>query len=315
MGKSTHKTRMKDYYRIFDQIYENPTMSLLDIGAATELSRNTVSKYLRKMYANGIIMGPQIRMKPTLTYTEYVYLMNFADPWRVFNALKQFPHVIYHAMTVGDWNTLVITDRLMDFPQLVGFETMIYQGVRGHSYTPKVSFTTWDECFEAPSEQKPLALSANPVYKDRRLAYLNWGEEKWKLFYAFKYALRQSVTPVLKDLKIRYEIYQEWTETMEDYCTIHTGFYPEGYSTYLCYCFLFFSDYRESVKTFFSSLPTTTFITELDNQFLVFASIPSSEVSRKFFCALGNMKQENVIDQFYQTIALFHCKHPFYGFR
>jgi len=44
MGKISQGERMKNYYRIFEQIYGDPVMSLYDIAANTELSRNTVSK-------------------------------------------------------------------------------------------------------------------------------------------------------------------------------------------------------------------------------------------------------------------------------
>jgi len=184
MGKISQKERMKNYYKIFEQIYGDPVMSLYDIAANTELSRNTVSKYLREMYAKSIIRGPSLRLKPTQTYREYVYLLNFSDPWKVFRGLKGFPHVVYHGLTFGDWNTMVITNRLLDLSKLVGFEAVVHQGVRYYSYTPKVGYTSWDESFANVYEQLEWFTPVETEYKDRRLTSLDWSEDEWKLFCA-----------------------------------------------------------------------------------------------------------------------------------
>ena len=76
MGKSRMK-RLEKYYRIYEQIYANPVITICDIAENTGLSRNTVSKYLHHMYANKIIVGPYLTMKPAPNYKEYLYLMNF----------------------------------------------------------------------------------------------------------------------------------------------------------------------------------------------------------------------------------------------
>ena len=84
MGKITKYERMVNYHKIYSCVYDFPTMSVYDIALHTGLSRNTVIRYLKEMYTNGMIRGPHIRMKPALNYTEYVYLLNFQDPYKVF---------------------------------------------------------------------------------------------------------------------------------------------------------------------------------------------------------------------------------------
>ena len=56
MGGSENK--LVNYYKIFEVLTEHPTMSIYDIAVHTELSRNTVSKYLKEMYEKRIIIGP-----------------------------------------------------------------------------------------------------------------------------------------------------------------------------------------------------------------------------------------------------------------
>jgi len=95
--------KRKSYHKIYEQIYQDPRISLIDITQNTGLSRNTVSRYLQEMYSQGILIGPYLRMKPAQNYREYVYLMNFSDPFFAFKGLKGFPHVLCCAVTFGDW--------------------------------------------------------------------------------------------------------------------------------------------------------------------------------------------------------------------
>jgi len=310
MGKISQETKIKNYFKIFEQIYENPTMSLYSISLDTGLCRNTVSKYVKEMYEKDIVLGPHIRMRPAANYKEYLYLMNFSDPFKVFNGLKGFPHVVYHAMTFGDWNTMVVTDRLLDFSTLVGFETVVYQGVRGCSYTCKVEYTLWDESFRKVNEQVAQSTCIEDEYKNQRLApFLDWGEDEWKLFHTFKYNMRQKVTPNLQKINVRYETYTKWMDTLEDHCTIHTGFYPGGYQNYVSYCFLVSSDCGPLVKSLFSYFPTTTFVMELKSQLLVIVSIPFSDATTDLFCMLYRMKVNQIIKGFNKAVALFYYQH------
>jgi hypothetical protein len=309
MGKISQMKRKMNYHKIFEQIFEDPKESIYGISQKANLSRNTVSKYLRRMYAQEILIGPQIRMKPAPNYKEYVYLMNFKNPFQVFEGLKEFPHVLYHTMTFGDWNTMVVTDQLLDLSQLVGFQDMVRQGVRGRSYTPKVMFTEWEKGFSNAYDQINRFIPSTE-YKERAIApRLDWGEDEWKLFHAFKFNMRKKVTPTLRKIKVRYETYTKWIEDLETHCTIHVGFYPEGYQAYMTYCFLFSSDHERAVRSLFSHFPTTPFIVEMGNQLMVFANLRSSDLNRKMFCLIYDTDLKRMIKGYNQAVAVFHCHH------
>jgi hypothetical protein len=307
MGKIAKNKRIVDYYKIYSQIYDFPTISVYDIAVRTGLSRNTVAKYLKEMYIKGMLRGPHIRMKPAPNYREYVYLMNFQDPYKVFRGLKGFPHVLYHAMTSGDWNTMVVTDRLLDFSNLVGFQSLINQGTRGCSHTPHVACISWNESFRKlysyiePFTPEPVSNPRTPP--------LNWGSNEWKLFHTFKYNMRKKVTPTIRKIKVRYEIYSEWMNTLQDHCSIHTGFYPEGYHNYHSYCFLFHTDHSQSVQALFSFLPTTPFIVELPDQLLILVNLIAPDVIRNLFCTVYDMKTNHIIKEFSHAVTLFHIQH------
>jgi DNA-binding Lrp family transcriptional regulator len=305
MGISPRKKM--NFYRIFEHINESPSITLYELASRTGLSRNAVSKYVKEMYAKTIITGPCIELHPSPNYREYVYVINFDDPFTVLNRLKGSPHVVYHAVTSGHWNTLVITDRLADFSKLKGFQTMVYQGKRGYSHTPTVQYTTWDESFKKINEH--LRHFTLPPPEDNSLILsprLPWGPDEWKLYYAFNHNTRQKITPLLRKINVPYDTYVKWRKSLHNHCTIHTGFYPDGYKNYESYCFLFSTDCTHSIHTLFSHLPTTPFIMELDTHLPVFCSLSSPKAIRNLFCSIYDMKTTHVIKKFYHTLVLFH---------
>lgn len=310
MGKISHDKRKENYFKIFEQIFEEPTMSIYDISQNSGLSRNTIAKYLNEMYERGVLVGPQMRMKPAPNYREYMYLMNFRNPFQVFEGLKQFPHVLYHVMTFGEWNVMVVTDRPLDFSKLVGFESMVKQGIRGRSYTPQVECRSWNEGFKKSYEQVTQFMPARAEAKERTAApFLDWEEDEWMLFHTFKYNMRKKVTPTLRRIKVRYEVYGKWIEDLPDHATIHVGFYPEGYENYITYCFLISSDHEDAVRQLFSSFPTTPFVVEVGDHLMVFINMVSSRMTRWLFCTIYDMKRKEMIKGFNQAVAVFHCQH------
>ncbi|MGC1119475.1 MAG: winged helix-turn-helix domain-containing protein [Candidatus Methanofastidiosia archaeon] len=305
---ATWKRKQRDFHKIYEQIHADSGMPLYEIAQNTRLSRNTVSKYLREMYEYNMLIGPQIRMLPASNYKEYIYLMNFKNPFSLFKGLKGFPHVTYHALAFGDWNSMVITDRLLDFSQLVGYETTVYQGVRYRSYTPKTDHILWGKSFRQCSEQI-RKFRPRIEHKERRPASaLDWGDDQWKMYHTFKLNTRKTATTTLKRVGVRYEAYVKWMEDLETHCTYHLGFYPEGYQTYMTYCFLFSTEYEQSVKELFSYFPTTPFILEVGNRLMVLASMALSEISRKLFCCIYDMKTKGMIRGFNQATLIFHSR-------
>jgi hypothetical protein len=97
--------------------------------------------------------------------------------------------------------------------------------------------------------------------------------------------------------------------TLTNYCTIHTGIYPEGYYTYLTYCFLFSSDYESTVKSVFASYSTTPFMVEMGDQLMVFTSMALSDIAEELFCIIYDMKEKEIIREFNQAVVLFQSHH------
>jgi predicted transcriptional regulator len=72
--------KLEDYYRIYEEIFKEPTESVQKIAQNTGISRNTVSRYLTEMYKTSILRGPAIFLKPAKNYYQYVYFLTVKDP-------------------------------------------------------------------------------------------------------------------------------------------------------------------------------------------------------------------------------------------
>ncbi len=303
MGKISRAQRRKEYYKIYEQIYESPIQPISDISQNTGISRNTATKYLQEMYIQGILVGPYLEMKPARNYREYVHLLNFDKPFSVLQGLKGFPHVLDCSITFGDWNIQVVTDRCINFSELRGFQSVVYQGVKRFTHTPKVECILWDESFETMHECiKKFTLKRSD---HERFSYpLHWGSDEWKLYHAFKPNLRQKVTPLLRKIKVRYEPYTKWRKNLEDHCTVNTEFYPEGLETYLRHCFLFSPNDKFIVQKLFSLFPTSSVITEVGDQLLVYTHVHSSDITRRLFCTICDMEAVEMIRKFNKAVII-----------
>jgi hypothetical protein len=167
-----------------------------------------------------------------------------------------------------------------------------------------VAFTTWYKTFQEVYK-KLSQFKMRPEDKIREITPSTWQESEWKLYHAFKY-MRKRVTPVLQRIGVRYEPYLKWKSDLYTHCTVHTGFFPGGYESYLDYCFLFSTDYEESVKSVFSLFPTTPFFIEVDNNLLAFIQVNTPEAQRNLLCLLHNMQKLGMIKHFKQASTLFH---------
>jgi hypothetical protein len=56
MGKTSWRTKLKRYHKIYEQVYANPVVFITDIAQNTGISRNTVAKYIKEMYKDHIFL-------------------------------------------------------------------------------------------------------------------------------------------------------------------------------------------------------------------------------------------------------------------
>jgi DNA-binding Lrp family transcriptional regulator len=306
MGQITNEKQLQCFYKIYEQVYLDNVMSINEIAQNVNMSRNTVTKYLKIMYEKDMLRGPYLRVNPAQNYAEYIYLMQFANPGVTFQRFTGFPHVVYCAQLFGDWNTIVITDELLDLSQLVGFQKMVFNEVRGVSYTPKVNLIPWEQSAYCVEDYlRSFEPELTPTQRNV-LPELPWGNKEWTLFSAFHSNIRRKITPALREIEVRYEEYREWKKDIDIYCTRHTGFYPQGYQQYGHHCFLVSTEYEPQVKKVFSFFPTTSFFMEVGTYMMVVVSVPNPDITRWLYLMVQTMKSKKIIKKFWHAHVLFH---------
>jgi hypothetical protein len=202
--------------------------------------------------------------------------------------------VRYHAITFGEWNTIVMTEGLLDLSVLKGFQSAIVRRRKGFTYTPPVRYTTWGQCWRGVKEK---LKDITHIEKDitGRLPTLSWGKNDWKLFEAFKDNVRKTAAPVLRELGIRYKYYMRWKRDVLNHCGIHTEFYPQPVQSYTNHCLLLRSRYIPCVEELFSLFPTTPVFVEMFDYVLVYVKMTADNTKRLVDMVYG-MKDTGIIE-------------------
>jgi hypothetical protein len=303
VSKISYIEKLSNYHKIYEQLYEDPFIPTDAIARNIHLSRGTVSKYIREMYEKKILIGPHLHLKPTTNYSRYMGLYRFSDPLSVYRGLTSFPHVISHALTAGDCNILAFTDQPLDFSQLKGFQSLVYWKTMGKTSAPLVMMQRWDNAFQDIQERIEQGPYVN-LQSMEPVLHLNWGVEEWKLFHAFRFDIRQKITPILKEKELHYETYRSWKKTLKDCCSFVTMFYPEGFDSYGHHWVACETRYSSTLKEIFSLLPTSPLITVLDKGVLMLILLPYPHQVRQFFCILYDLKTAGIIHRFWQAIMI-----------
>jgi len=288
------------YLEIYEQIYEDPLIPLYQITKNTNVSRSTVSRYIAKMYELSILQGPSISMKPAENYHQYAYFLIVNDPFTVYRRFKGFSGVVSKSLTAGDWNLLVICDRLMDLSVLSGVRKCILQGVKGVTHLSKVGGLDWDESIQDMKTAKPEEKCT--LYEEG--PELLWKEEEWILFDQFKYNIREKTMPVLKKVDIRYEQYQKWVSQLHEVSLVQPAFFPLQQKNYFFIDFLFQSEYRKGLANVLGMLPSTSFFFSLGQYLLARLSFVDTKQRDDLYSVIHILQEKEYITQWWHAMVI-----------
>ena len=298
----TKLKKIENRYQIYKITRANPYVFKRDISAEIDLSRNSVSTYVKEMQEKQILVGPWLQLKPSTTHPRYVFLTTFSSPQKAFNRFKGFPGIISCFQCAGDWNLLFVTDRLIDFSQLTGHSRTHYYERRGSTWDLLAQPTTWNESlsecdtwFENP--QKVEIPKEEPVR-------IPWTQNEWKLYWKFRNHLRLIIDSALKEISVSYEDFSVWRKSLEQYSRILTCYYPQGFWTYEAFFFLLKTDQPEYVASLFQNLPVTTLITQLGEELLLFLTLPRGEFLLRALTLFDGLADENFISSYEFAVLL-----------
>jgi hypothetical protein len=302
MRQISIKKKLLKYYKIYEQIYENPSVPLYQITKNTGISRSTVSRYLLEMYNLSIMKGPMIFVKPAGNYHQYASLMKFEHSMTAYRRFHGFPHIISRSLSSGSWNLLLLYEKQMNFSRLKGFQEYVAEGAKGVTYLSKVSFLDWESSLKKindvvfPPKQKSILYEEIPSNP--------WKEKEWTLYHKFKYNIRIQAMPVLKECGVRFQKYQNWSLQLSDVALIQPAFYPEGLNKYFMFDFLFKSEHQKQLVEILGMLPATSLFFSIGNYLFARLFLLTKREHNDLFSLVFRLGEEKFFTDFCQAVVI-----------
>jgi hypothetical protein len=298
--------KKKRFYQIFCQIYDNPRTQIYEISKALGIYRKSVSKALQEMLDQQIMVGPGLRLKPVSDSPKMYYVLDFDDPFKAFERLKQDTRLTYIGIVFGDFPVIVAGDPGINFEDYVGFNKILFWGERGEMYTPKATSLGWRECADRILEEieksdswKKSTWISDPVD-------IPWDHQEWEFFYEFGGDIRRKIAPLVREQDVSFRKFYEWLDTMDQYATTHTWFYPEGYANYTDYLFFFKTEYEYAVRDLFSIFPTTSLFFKVGRFLSVWVDILTDPIIASLSKAIYALKERSILTEFYKGVVVMH---------
>jgi len=248
--------KIKDYHKIYEQVYENPSIPLYQITKNTGISRSKASRYLQEMYKMSILKGPLIFVKPAENYKLHAAFLEFEHPVPTYQGFNGFPNVVHRNLSLGNWNILLICEKSMDFSVLKGFNQRIHQGAKSVTCLSKVTSVDWDQSIKRMYKGISPPKQKSTLYEE--IPYIPWNNQEWILYHKLRHNTRSRVMPVLRECKIRFVQYQKWLSDLPQFVNIQPAFYPSGLENYFIIDFLFQSCYHKELTHILGMLPSTS---------------------------------------------------------
>lgn len=267
---STRLEYLKNQYRtIYESLDENPRIQLKDLSTILGVNRNSASKLMEKAFEQEYVMIPQIRRCSYSNMKEYVYLANYKNPLKHYRQYGEDTNVTYHAVMEGFANFWIISKEKIDIKGDV-----LIEGLRSDYCVAFAPNHSWDTSIQVMQKKvknfNPEEYEPKGIMKTHWNETIPWDVEYEMLFREFKFNLRKKLTPIMRKYLISgYKIYK-FLEDLPKYCTIFTRYFPEGFSNYDSYLYVFETDYEDFIIELFSELPTSSFFFKVSDKLFLY---------------------------------------------
>jgi hypothetical protein len=295
------KKKLGDYYRIYEEIFKEPTEPVQKIAHNTGISKNTVARYLTEMYKTSVLRGPAIFLKPAKNYYQYVYFLAVKDPVSAYERFAGSHDVVSVNIGCGQWNSLIISEEVIHFSGSKESEKCILQGKKGVTSLSKVACLDWDQSLESINSVLSPPPKKSVLYEE--VPAINWNTQEWTLYDKFKHNVRAEAEPILKECEISYDQYQKWLTRLPEVAVIQPAFYPAGLDNYSFHDFLFRSQYREQLVTVLGMLPSTSVFFCVDKYLLARLSVPS-ERENDLISLISELKEKGYFTEYHHSTAV-----------
>jgi hypothetical protein len=240
------------YCRIYNQVYENPFLTVEDIANLLKMPVPEVAQHVNTMYESSFLLGPVISVKPASNYRMYSSFLKVTDPYTRYREPFKRSY-ISKSWTAGTWDFMVITEEKVNFAGIEGVKKCVYQGKKGGTFISKCIHVDWENSMKDILSRMGEPGEEAVFYEE--VPSLNWSEKEWMLYHAFRLNARRYSVLVLKELDIDREIYEKWVSSLPEVAYVQPAFYPSGSNVYGALDFLLQSDYQRQTITILGLLP------------------------------------------------------------
>ena len=156
-------------------------------------------------------------------------------------------------------------------------EEIILSGYQSDYHVAHAPSCTWEQAIH--KMMKKIAQFNPDLYeplehiKTRKSQKIKWDSEDEALYRYFKYNLRNSFSPVMKNHLISTTKIYEFLNRLPETCTIMTRLFPDSIYQYDPYLFMFDTDYEDFLIDIFSQLPTSPVFLKADDTLLIYVHV------------------------------------------
>lgn len=247
-------------------------MYVKTVSSKLGVDPDTARRRMREAFNLGFVSKPEIRKRSFSNMKEYIYCVNCKNPAKLYQQYIEDETIIYHAVMNGFANLWITAREKIDIEG-----ELVVAGLRSDYYLAFAPNHSWKTAIHAMQEKVKTFDSES--YSPRNTIKTHWDEKiLWDpqhelLYRYFKRNLRKKVTPVMKKYRISGEKTYTWLRNLPEYCTLFIRYFPERFSAYDPYLFMFETDYEDFIIDLFSELPTSPFFFKSSTKLFLFANI------------------------------------------
>ncbi|KYK32227.1 MAG: hypothetical protein AYK19_15760 [Theionarchaea archaeon DG-70-1] len=271
--RTTLEQRKKQFRVLYEVLNETPRIFVKDVSSILCTNRYVTAKRMQEAFNSGYILIPQIRKRSYANLKEYMIFLRCTKSMKKYLKYVEDTNVIYHAKMLGYFNLWVTSKEKIDIQGDV-----IAEGFRSDYYVAYAPGHSWQKSVETIREKidtfNPDDYTPKGYIKTHWNEAAEWDSEFELLYREFKYNLRKKETPLRKKYLISGGKMQKWYQLYSQYCTVFTRYFPDGFSAYDPYLFVFETDYEDFIIDLFSELPSSPMFLRVSDKLFLYANVP-----------------------------------------
>lgn len=298
------KEEAKHVRAMYELRSEEPRLKIYEIAQHLGVVRNTVYNRQKKALENGILFHPQLRLKMFEDVKEYVYVISSDNAYNAFHQLQGDDRVCYELFATGYFDLLLITSVPFSQKELERLGEVKLGGFRSNYVYPKVPNTDYLTAMDKIEDFTQRDFHPSEWAVEYPPKEVHWKEIDWKLFSLLRYDMTRKYTTLAKSVKMSFDGFRWSLKRILANTQIIVPYYPEGYSQYIHFLFMFQSTYEEMLLNLFSLVPCFSIQYKVEDWILVQFSILPLDLIDRFFNILYGLHRRGCIDRIKTTFPI-----------